>query len=140
MCSVHLFANMAKGWRGYLEEESEFQWIAMAGFLAFILLGALAIQGTSNLPGVEVGSSDSSHYGKRILDIDYTGDESFTAKILNDGGIDLFQQNDRTTVTQIMTAEDGLPADDINFITSLENGNTAISPSTNTIQVIIRSK
>ncbi|DAC23084.1 MAG TPA: hypothetical protein D7H89_01405 [Candidatus Poseidoniales archaeon] len=127
---------MAKGWRGYLEEESEFQWIAMAGFLAFILLGALAIQGTSNLPGVEVGSSDSSHYGKRILDIDYTGDESFTAKILNDGGIDLFQQNDRTTVTQIMTAEDGLPADDINFITSLENGNTAISPSTNTIQVI----
>ena len=136
MCSVHLFANMAKGWRGYLEEESEFQWIAMAGFLAFILLGALAIQGTSNLPGVEVGSSDSSHYGKRILDIDYTGDESFTAKILNDGGIDLFQQNDRTTVTQIMTAEDGLPADDINFITSLENGNTAISPSTNTIQVI----
>tara|TARA_B100001559_G_scaffold67880_1_gene55156 strand:+ start:7032 stop:8315 length:1284 start_codon:yes stop_codon:yes gene_type:complete len=127
---------MAKGWRGYLEEESEFQWIAMAGFLAFILLGALAIQGTSNLPGVEVGSSDSSHYGKRILDIEYTGDESFTAKILNDGGIDLFQQNDRTTVTQIMTAEDGLPADDINFITSLENGNTAISPSTNTIQVI----
>ena len=136
MCSVHLFANMAKGWRGYLEEESEFQWIAMAGFLVFILLGALAIQGTSNLPGVEVGSSDSSHYGKRILDIEYTGDESFTAKILNDGGIDLFQQNDRTTVTQIMTAEDGLPADDINFITSLENGNTAISPSTNTIQVI----
>ena len=127
---------MAKGWRGYLEEESEFQWIAMAGFLVFILLGALAIQGTSNLPGVEVGSSDSSHYGKRILDIEYTGDESFTAKILNDGGIDLFQQNDRTTVTQIMTAEDGLPADDINFITSLENGNTAISPSTNTIQVI----
>ena len=45
---------MANGWRGYLEEESEFQWIAMAGFLVFILLGALAIQGTSNLPGVEV--------------------------------------------------------------------------------------
>lgn len=136
MCSVHLFENMAKGWRGYLEEESEFQWIAMAGFLVFILLGALAIQGTSNLPGVEVGSSDSSHYGKRILDIEYTGDDSFTAKILNDGDIDLFQQNDRTTVTQIMTAEDGLPADDIHFITTLENGNTAISPSTNTIQVI----
>ena len=52
---------MAKGWRGYLEEESEFQWIAMAGFLAFILLGALAIQGTSNLPGVEVGSSAVSY-------------------------------------------------------------------------------
>ena len=127
---------MAKGWRGYLEEESEFQWIAMAGFLVFILLGALAIQGTSNLPGVEFGSSDSSHYGKRILDIEYTGDESFTAKILNDGGIDLFQQNDRSTVTQIMTSEDGLPADDIHFITSLENGNTAISPSKNTIQII----
>ena len=136
MCSVHLFENMAKGWRGYLEEESEFQWIAMAGFLVFILLGALAIQGTSNLPGVEVGSSDSSHYGKRILDIEYTGDESFTVKVLNDGDIDLFQQNDRTTVTQIMTAEGGLPADEIRFITSLENGNTAISPSKNTIQVI----
>lgn len=136
MCSVHLFQNMAKGWRGYLEEESEFQWIAMAGFLVFILLGAVAIQGTSNLPGVEVGPSDSSHYGKRILDIEYTGDESFTAKMLGAEGIDLFQQNDRTTVTQIMTAMDGLPADDIRFITALENGNTAISPSKNTIQVI----
>lgn len=35
-----------------------------------------------------------------------------------------------------MTSEDGLPADDIHFITSLENGNTAISPSKNTIQII----
>ena len=59
MCSIRLFPIMAKGWRGYLEEESEFQWIAMAGFFIFILLGAIAIQGTSNLPGVEVGANNA---------------------------------------------------------------------------------
>ena len=93
MCSVRLFRFMANGWRGYLEEESEFQWIAMAGFLVFILLGALAIQGTSNLPGVEVGPSDSSHAGNRVLDIEYSSGTTFTAKVLTDDGVDLYQQN-----------------------------------------------
>ena len=127
---------MANGWRGYLEEESEFQWIAMAGFLVFILLGALAIQGTSNLPGVEVGPSDSSHAGNRVLDIEYSSGTTFTAKVLTEDGVDLYQQNGPMTVTKIMSAKDGLPADNINFITPLENGNTAISPSKNTVQVI----
>jgi hypothetical protein len=136
MCSVRLFISMANGWRGYLEEESEFQWIAMAGFLVFILLGALAIQGTSNLPGVEVGPSDSSHAGNRVLDIEYSSSNAFTAKVLTEDGIDLYQQNGPKSVTKIMSAKDGLPADNINFITSLENGNTAISPSKNTVQVI----
>jgi hypothetical protein len=136
MCSVRLFTSMANGWRGYLEEESEFQWIAMAGFLVFILLGALAIQGTSNLPGVEVGPSDSSHAGNRVLDIEYSSSNAFTAKVLTEDGIDLYQQNGPMSVTKIMSAKDGLAADNINFITSLENGNTAISPSKNTVQVI----
>ena len=136
MCSVRLFRFMANGWRGYLEEESEFQWIAMAGFLVFILLGALAIQGTSNLPGVEVGPSDSSHAGNRVLDIEYSSGTTFTAKVLTDEGVDLYQQNGPMTVTKIMSAKDGLPADNINFITPLQNGNTAISPSKNTVQVI----
>jgi len=127
---------MANGWRGYLEEESEFQWIAMAGFLVFILLGALAIQGTSNLPGVEVGPSDSSHAGNRVLDIEYSSNSAFTAQVLTEDGVDLYQQNGPKSVTKIMSAKDGLPADNINFITSLENGNTAISPSKNTVQII----
>ena len=78
---------MASGWRGYLEEESEYQWIAMTGFLIFILLGAVAIQGTSNLPGVEFGSSDASHAGTRVLDIEYTSDTAFTAKVVTGTGI-----------------------------------------------------
>ena len=127
---------MANGWRGYLEEESEFQWIAMAGFLVFILLGALAIQGTSNLPGVEVGPSDSSHAGNRVLDIEYSSSSAFTARVLTEDGVDLYQQNGPNSVTKIMSAKDGLSADNINFITPLENGNTAISPSKNTVQII----
>jgi hypothetical protein len=136
MCPIRFLLDMAKGWRGFLEEESEFQWIAMAGFLAFILLGAVAIQGTSTLPGVESGTGDSTHAGKRVLDIDYSTDDAFTAKVLTENGIDLYQQYDANTVVKIMSAQNGLPADDINFITTLHDGNTLISPSRNTIQII----
>ena len=85
---------------------------------------------------VEVGPSDSSHAGNRVLDIEYSSGTTFTAKVLTDDGVDLYQQNGPMTVTKIMSAKDGLPADNINFITPLENGNTAISPSKNTVQVI----
>lgn len=127
---------MAKGWRGYLEEESEFQWIAMAGFLVFILLGAVAIQGTSNLPGVEVGSNNATHEGARVLDITYTSDNSFTATIVTSDGVELYQQPDSNSAIEIISASNGVGADNIQFLTTLENGNTVISPSKNTLQVI----
>ncbi|MEJ6715933.1 MAG: hypothetical protein QNL20_02530, partial [Euryarchaeota archaeon] len=127
---------MAKGWRGYLEEESEFQWIAMAGFLIFILLGAIAIQGTSNLPGVEVGANNATHQGARVLDITYTSDDAFTARIVTSDGVELYQQPDSNSAIQIISASNGVGADNIQFLTTLENGNTVISPAKNTLQVI----
>ena len=63
-------AIMAKGWRGLLEEESEHQWLAMGGFLVFILVGALLIQGTSSLPGVDYRTEGLDQDG-RVLDIIY---------------------------------------------------------------------
>ena len=136
MCSIRLFPFMAKGWRGYLEEESEFQWIAMAGFLIFILLGAIAIQGTSNLPGVEVGANNATHQGARVLDITYTSDDAFTARIVTSDGVELYQQPDSNSAIQIISASNGVGADNIQFLTTLENGNTVISPAKNTLQVI----
>jgi len=136
MCSIRLFQFMATGWRGYLEEESEYQWIAMAGFLVFILLGAAAIQGTSNLPGVSVGASDASHADVRVLDIDYSSDEAFIAKIVTDTGIDLYMHHSDASVTKIMDSSQGVDAGEIEFFTPLANGNMVISPSANTLMVI----
>ena len=136
MCSIRLFQFMATGWRGYLEEESEYQWIAMAGFLVFILLGAAAIQGTSNLPGVSVGASDASHADVRVLDIDYSSDEAFIAKVVTDTGIDLYMHHSDASVTKIMDSSQGVDAGEIEFFTPLANGNMVISPSANTLMVI----
>ena len=134
---LHSFARfMAKGWRGYLEEESEYQWVAMAGFFIFILLGAVAIQGTTNLPGVAVGAQGASHDGARVLNIVYSDDTSFTAQIVTADGTDLYQQNGDSSVVELMSSSVGSSADDIRFITLLENGNVVFSPQENTIQVV----
>ena len=127
---------MAKGWRGYLEEESEYQWVAMAGFFIFILLGAVAIQGTTNLPGVAVGAQGASHDGARVLNIVYSDDTSFTAQIVTADGTDLYQQNGDSSVVELMSSSEGSSADDIRFITLLKNGNVVFSPQENTIQVV----
>ena len=136
MCSIRLFQFMATGWRGYLEEESEYQWIAMAGFLVFILLGAAAIQGTSNLPGVSAGPSNASHAEVRVLDIDYGSDGSFIAKVVTDTGIDLYMHNSDASVTKIIDSSESVDASEIEFLTPLANGNVAISPAANTVMVI----
>ena len=127
---------MAKGWRGYLEEESEYQWVAMAGFFIFILLGAVAIQGTTNLPGVAVGAQGASHDGARVLNIVYSDDTSFTAQIVTTDGTDLYQQNGESSIVELMSSSEGSSADDVQFITLLENGNVVFSPQENTIQVV----
>ena len=62
---------MAKGLRGLLEEESEHQWVAISGFFVFILLGAIAIQGTSSLPGIDYRSDGLEAVDGRVLDIVY---------------------------------------------------------------------
>ena len=138
--SIHVLHSfdcaMASGWRGYLEEESEYQWIAMTGFLIFILLGAVAIQGTSNLPGVEFGSSDASHAETRVLDIEYTSDTAFTAKVVTDTGIDLYMQTSSGSVTRIIDSASSTDASEMQFMTTLDNDNVVVASGENTLMVI----
>ena len=136
MCSIRLLEGMASGWRGYLEEESEYQWIAMTGFLIFILLGAVAIQGTSNLPGVKFGSNDASHADTRVLDIEYSSDTAFTAKVVTATGIDLYMQTGSGSVTRIIDSSSSTDASEMQFMTKLENHNVVVASDENTLMVI----
>jgi len=45
------------GWRDFLEEESEYQWISFGAFAIFIILGAIMIDWSGELSGVTSGSS-----------------------------------------------------------------------------------
>lgn len=127
-------ANMAKGWRGLLEEESEHQWVAMTGFFVFILLGAIAIQGTSSLPGVDYRSNGLDAVDGRVLDIVYGNSGSYTAMVLGDEGGMMFHYDDQGELRDI-----GADYEDIlgmTFITKLHDGSIVVSPSNNTLEVI----
>ena len=94
-------ANMAKGWRGLLEEESEHQWVAISGFFVFIILGAIAIQGTSSLPGVDYRSNGLEAVDGRVMDIVYGDSGSYTAMVLADEGGVIFHYDEQGEVMDI---------------------------------------
>ena len=127
-------ANMAKGWRGLLEEESEHQWVAISGFFVFILLGAIAIQGTSSLPGTDYRSDGLEAVDGRVLDIVYGDSGSYTAMVLGDEGGVMFHYDDQGDARDI-----GADYQDIlgmTFMTQLHDGSIVVSPSNNTLEVI----
>ena len=127
-------ANMAKGWRGLLEEESEHQWVAISGFFVFILLGAIAIQGTSSLPGVDYRSNGLESIDGRVLDIVYGDSGSYTAMVIGDEGGVMFHYDDQGDTRDI-----GADYEDIlgmTFMTQLHDGSIVVSPSNNTLEVI----
>lgn len=125
---------MAKGWRGLLEEESEHQWLAITGFFVFIIIGALAIQGTSSLPGVEYRSNGLDAVDGRVLDIIYGDSGTYTALILGDEGGIILHQDDAGILNDI-----GANYDDVlgmTFMTELHDGSIVVSPSNNTLEII----
>jgi len=124
---------MAKGWRSLLEEESEHQWVAIAGFFVFIILGALAIQGTSSLPGVDYRSHGLEAMDGRVLDIVYGNSDTYTAIVLGNEGEMMIHYNEAGEINDI-----GSDYDDIlgmSFMTKLHDGSMVVSPSNNTLQV-----
>jgi hypothetical protein len=125
---------MAKGWRGLLEEESEHQWLAITGFFVFIIIGALAIQGTSSLPGVEYRSNGLDAVDGRVLDIIYGDSGTYTALVLGDEGGIILHQDDAGILNDI-----GANYDDVlgmTFMTELHDGSIVVSPSNNTLEII----
>ena len=126
--------NMAKGWRGLLEEESEHQWIAIAGFFVFIILGALVIQGTSSLPGVDYTNNGLEAVDGRVLDIVYGDSETYTAIILGDEGGLIFHLDDAGYINDLGNNYDDVLG--MTFMTKLHDGSIVVSPSNNTLEVI----
>jgi len=124
---------MAKGWRSLLEEESEHQWVAIAGFFVFIILGAIVIQGTSKLPGVEYQNNGLEAIDGRVLDIVYGDSDTYTALILSDEGGMLFHLDD-AGINDIGTDYDDVLG--MTFMTELHDGSIVVSPSNNTLEVI----
>ena len=63
-------------WRNMLKQESEHQWIAIAGFFVFIIIGAVFIKGTSHIPGVDLIENElGAEY--RIMDSKYADEDNF---------------------------------------------------------------
>ena len=63
-------------WRNMLKQESEHQWIAIAGFFVFIIIGAVFIKGTSHIPGVDLIENElGAEY--RIMDSKYADEDKF---------------------------------------------------------------
>lgn len=127
-------ASMAKGWRSLLEEESEHQWVAITGFFVFIILGALVIQGTSTLPGVNYSNNGLDAIDGRVLDIVYGDSDTYTALILGDDGGMIFHYDDAGIVNDIGTDYDDVLG--MTFMTELHDGSVVVSPSNNTLEVI----
>ena len=72
---------MAKGWRRFLEEESEHQWLAISLFFVFIIIGAFAIHGTSKLTGMDI-KNNSALENSRVLEISYQDYETIIRLVI----------------------------------------------------------
>ena len=125
---------MAKGWRGLLEEESEHQWLAMGGFFVFIIIGALLIQGTSTLPGVDYRTNGLDEMDGRVLNIIYGDSDSYTAMVINNGEGKLFHHNNAGEIHDIGGEYPDVLG--LSFITELHDGSIAVSPQKNTVDII----
>ena len=126
--------SMAGGWRGLLREESEHQWLAIAVFFLFILVGAFALEGTQHFVGDTLKPLDAQHNGGLVLDVEYhEGNSSYTALVYSPGaGYHFFTEHvDDGTTSVIYTPESNDLGRDVNFVKSMPDGEIVFSVSDN---------
>lgn len=126
--------SMAGGWRGLLQEESEHQWLAIAVFFLFILVGAFALEGTQHFVGDTLKPLDAQHNGGLVLDVEYhEGNSSYTALVYSPGaGYHFFTEHvDDGTTSVIYTPESNDLGRDVNFVKSMPDGEIVFSVSDN---------
>ena len=114
---------MAEGWRRYLEEESEHQWLAISGFFLFILLGGFALEATSDFVGDDMVRVESQHEGALVLDIVYHGEPgTYTALVYApDAGYHMFTEFADGTVNVIYSPETVDLGREVNFLTTIDD-------------------
>ena len=126
--------NMAKGWRRFLEEESEHQWLAISLFFVFIIIGAFAIHGTSKLTGMDLENNYALE-NSRVLEISYQDDGEYHSVSHTNDGTYLYHFADGER-TDIINPNTDPSASGIQFITQLDNGTVATSIEENSIMII----
>ena len=126
--------TMAKGWRKFLEEESEHQWLAISLFFIFIIIGAFAIHGTSKLTGMDI-TNNSEMPNSRIMDIEHDSHDDYTAIAHTSEGMFLYQfHDDKETI--ILEPNSNNQGYNIDFLSSMNNGTISTSISENSIMFI----
>ena len=60
---------MADGWRRFLEEESEHQWLTLSLFALFVVFGAFAIDATEHFVGDRITPITTELDGALVVDI-----------------------------------------------------------------------
>jgi hypothetical protein len=106
----------------------------MGGFFVFIIIGALLIQGTSTLPGVDYRTNGLDEMDGRVLEIIYGDSGSYTAMVINNGEGQLFHHNNDVEVHDIGGEYPDVLG--LSFITELHDGSIAVSPQNNTLDII----
>jgi len=127
---------MAEGWRKFLEEESEHQWLAIGVFFVFVLIGAFAVDATEHFVGDRLVSPTEAYQGKLVVDIEYAPVQNeYTALVYTPvSGYELFTENLATGSTTVAFSPDTLDlGDSVTFMRCMPDGEVVFSTAPNTL-------
>lgn len=121
-------------WRNMLKQESEHQWIAIAGFFVFIIIGAIFIKGTSHIPGVDLIENElGTEY--RIMDSKYADEDNYFMLTYTSGEFEYLAVNSGNKEVLIDSNSD-IDAGSISGITMIDNGSVLIANGGNNAYLI----
>tara|TARA_B100000035_G_scaffold62327_1_gene50429 strand:+ start:208 stop:1383 length:1176 start_codon:yes stop_codon:yes gene_type:complete len=117
-----------------LKQESEHQWIAIAGFFVFIIIGAIFIKGTSHIPGVDLIENElGTEY--RIMDSKYADEDNSFMLTYTSGEFEYLAVNSGNKEVLIDSNSD-IDAGSISGITMIDNGSVLIANGGNNAYLI----
>ena len=121
-------------WRNMLKQESEHQWIAIAGFFVFIIIGAIFIKGTSHIPGVDLIDNElGTEY--RIMDSKYADEDNSFMLTYTSGEFEYLAVNSGNKEVLIDSNSD-IDAGGISGITMIDNGSVLVANGGNNAYLI----
>ena len=126
---------MADGWRRLLEEESEHQWLTLAMFTAFVVVGAFAINATEHFVGDRIAQVDALHKGALVVHIEYHDDgESYTSLVFSPSeGYHLFTEFADGANAEVYTQQRNDLGGQVNFMKAMPNGEILLSVEPNRV-------
>ena len=124
-------------WRNMLKQESEHQWIAIAGFFVFIIVGAIFIKGTSHLPGVDLIDNElGGQY--RIMDSEYTDEDNFYMHTYTNNGYQFIAVEDGE-IDVLIDSNSDIDTSSISGISLIGNGSVVIANGQTDAYIITNS-